>query len=85
MDERPAVAIETLHDEAFTAKEPDADPLLKRDSDADAFRRREKGIFLRDQLAANIGKPDRNNLSRIRCGKRHALLTLGGVHEDRHE
>src|SRR5881296_2729873 len=28
VDERPAVAVETLHDETFTAKESDADPLL---------------------------------------------------------
>ena len=85
MYECPAVAVETFHDEAFTAKEPDADPLLKSNSDADAFRRREKRIFLRDQLAANIGKPDRNDLSRIWRSKRHALLTARGVHENRHE
>src|SRR5213593_290968 len=85
MHERPAVAVQPLHDEAFTAKEPYADPLLKSNSDTHAFCRREKRVLLRDQLAANIGKPDRNDLSGIWRGKGHALPTLCRIHEDRHE
>src|SRR5881396_136280 len=83
--ECPAVAVEAFHDEAFTAKEANADALLKSNSDAHAFRRGEERIFLGDQLAANIGEPDRHDLPRIRRGKRDSLLGVARIHKDGHE
>ena len=45
MNKRPPVALQPLHDEAFTAEKADAKSLLKRNPDADAFCCRQKASF----------------------------------------
>ena len=59
VDERPAVALQALHDEALAAEQADAELALERDADADALGRGEKRVLLRDQLAADLGEMNR--------------------------
>src|SRR5215213_5009124 len=60
MNERPAVALQTLHDESFPAEKARADLFVEGDADADAFGAGEKRILLRDQFAADVAQLDRN-------------------------
>jgi hypothetical protein len=55
-----AVALELLHDEALTAKQADAQPLLERDAEAHALGGAYKGVLLADQRAADLGQRHRN-------------------------
>ena len=65
VDERPAVALQPLHDEALAAEQPGAELALERDADRDALRRGEERVLLRDQLAADLGEMDRDDLAGI--------------------
>ncbi len=85
VDERPAVALQALHDEAFAAEQADAELALERDADRHALGGREKRVFLRDQLATDLGEMDRDDLAGIRGTKGDALLLTAPVEEDRHE
>ena len=85
VDERPAVALQALHDEALAAEQADAELALKRDADADALRRREKRVLLRDQLAADLGEVDGDDLAGIRRAERDLLLLAAAVEKHRHE
>ena len=77
VDERPAVALKALHDEPLAAEQADAELPLERDADADAFRGGEKRVLLRDQLAADLGEMDGDDLPRIGRAERD-LLPLAG-------
>ena len=74
VDERPAVALQALHDESLAAEQADAELALKRDADADALRRGEERVLLRDQLAAELGEMDGDDLPRIRRAERDLSL-----------
>src|SRR5262249_3908907 len=74
VQEAPAVALQALHDEALAAEEPDAQPLLDRDAEADALGGAEECVLLRDQLAAYGSQVDRDDLSGIRSRERKPLL-----------
>jgi hypothetical protein len=62
VDEYPAVTLQELHDEALAAKQTDAKLALKGDTEAHAFCGGEEGILLCDELAANLGEMDGNDL-----------------------
>ena len=64
---------------------PDAELALKRDADADALRRREERVLLRDQLAAELGEVDRDDLSRVRRAERDLALLAAAIQEHGHE
>ncbi len=85
MHECPAVAWQSLHDEALTAEESHAELALKRDPDRHPLVGSEERIFLRDQLAADLRQMDRDDFAGIRCAEREALLPGATVEEDRHE
>src|SRR6185503_1459618 len=72
--ERPTVALKPLHDEPLAAEESDAQAPLEGDADADPLGGGEKGIFLRDQLAADFGQVDGDDLPGIRRAERDLLL-----------
>ena len=85
MNEGEAVALQSLHDEAFSAEDADADLLLEGDSDRHAAGRTEERVLLADQLAAERAQIHRENLAGVGRGERHALLARALVGEDRHE
>ena len=85
VDKRPAVALKTLHDEALTAEQTDAELALKSNADRHAFRSRQEGVFLRDQLATDLGEMDRDDLARIRGTKGDALLLTASIEKYSHE
>ena len=85
MEKRPAIALQTLHDEAFTAKQPDADLLVERDADAHALGRAQERVLLGDQFAADLGQVDRNDFPGIRRAERHAFLAGAVILENGHE
>ena len=56
MDERPAVALQPLHDETFAAEQARADLAVERDAHAHAFGRAQERILLANQFAADFGE-----------------------------
>jgi hypothetical protein len=68
--------LQPLHDEAFAAEEARADALVKSDANADALRRTEEGIFLRNEFAADFREVDRDDLARIRRAERDPRLPV---------
>ena len=76
MDEGHAVSEESLHDEPFTAEEARTEALLKRDSHLDATRGAEERILLAENLAADLGEVDREDLSRVGGRERDLLAAV---------
>ena len=64
--ERPAVALQPLHDEAFAAEQSDAELALERDAEADALGRDEERVLLGNEFAAQLGQVHGHDLARIR-------------------
>ena len=85
VNEAESVALQTLHDEAFAAEQPDADLLLKRDTDRHTAGRTEKRILLTDERAAQCGQIHRQNATGERRRKRQSMNAVGLIGEHRHE
>ena len=85
VQEREAVALEALHDEALAAEEPDADLLLEGDADGDALGGAEERVLLADQLAPELAQVHRQDLAGVGRGEGHPRLPAGVVGEHRHE
>ena len=73
MDERYAIAGQSLHDEPFTAEQADADFLLKGDTDLHAARGAEERILLTNEFAAELGQVHREYLAGERRRERDFL------------
>src|SRR6185436_16328776 len=65
VDKGPPVAQQALHDEALASEQADAELALECNADADALRRREKRVLLRDEFPADVGEMNGNDLSGI--------------------
>src|SRR6185503_11649979 len=85
VDEAEPVALQPLHDEAFTAEQAHADLLLERYLDRHAARRTQERILLADDLAAHLGEVERDDLACVGRGERHALAPRAAIREHRHE
>ena len=77
VDERHAVAAQTLQNESLAAKESGADLFLKGDAEFGPQRRAQEGVFLADQLAADLPHVDGNDLTGI--GGREGNLGLAAA------
>jgi hypothetical protein len=69
VDERHAVAVEALHDEAFAAEEADREAALELDAEGHAAGGAEEGVLLADEGAAEGPQVHRQDLARIGCGE----------------
>ena len=69
----------------FAAEQADADLLLERDADGDALGRAEERVLLADELAAERGQVEGEDLPGVRRGERDLLLSAALVGEDGHE
>src|SRR6185436_7370879 len=85
VDERPAVSLQALHDEAFSAEKSDAQLAIESDADAHAFGRAKERILLGDQFPAQLRQMDRDDLARIRRAEAYLFLTLPEILKDGHE
>jgi hypothetical protein len=85
VNESPAIALQTLHDEPFSAEQTDAQPLLEGNADADTFGRAKKGILLRKELATDFLQMNRDDLARIRRTERDLLFAVALILKDGHE
>src|SRR5262249_41419683 len=83
--ERPTVAGQPLHDEAFAPEQTHAEFLLKCDPDAYAFRGAKERFLLHDHLAAEIAQVNRNNLARVGRAERDTLFRRALILEHGHE
>ena len=70
VDEREAVALQPLHDEALAAEQAGADLLLEGDADRDALGGAEERVLLADQLAAERLEVHRQDAARDRARRR---------------
>ena len=85
VDKRPAVPLQALHDEALAAEEAHPELALERDADRDPLCRRQKGILLRNQLAAEISEAHGDDLAGERRPERHLLSLRSAVEKHCHE
>src|SRR5262245_36332679 len=85
MHERPAIALEPLHDGSFAAEQPDSEPSLERDADAYALGGREERVCPRDELVADLGKMNRDDLARIGRAECDLPFLAASVEEHGHE
>jgi hypothetical protein len=77
--------VQPLHDETLAAEQAGAEPLLKRDADADALGRAQEGVLLHDQLAAQVGEVQRDDLAGVGGAEGHLFFARALVHEHGHE
>ena len=85
MNEGPAIALESLHDEPFAAKQPNADLLVERDTDGHALGSAQERVLLRNQFAADLGQMHWNDLPGIRRAERHAFFAGAAILKNGHE
>ena len=85
MNESHTITLELLHNEPFSAKEPDTESSLKFNSNMNSFGRRQKGIFLTDDFVVQLAQIHRNDLSRIRSGKSDVRFTRSAMRVGGHK
>ena len=64
---------------------PAPNRLVKGDAEADAFRRAEERVLLREQFAADLGKMHRDDLARIRRAEGDMFLARAAILKHGHE
>ena len=82
MQKHIAVAFQFLQDKALAAKQAGAQPALKGDAQRHTLGGAQKGVFLRQQRAAEFAQVHRHDFARRGGGKGHALFALAFV--DKH-
>ena len=55
VQKRPAVTLQTFHDESLAAKQADADFLVERNAHTHAFGGAQERVLLRNEFAADFG------------------------------
>src|SRR5262245_8017766 len=85
VDEAPAVALQTLHDEALAAEQADAELALERDADRHTLGGDQERVLLADDLAAHLGQVRGHDLARDGGAEGDAALAAALVLEHGHE
>ena len=75
MHENHAIALQSLQNKAFTAKETDPETLLEGNAYPRAESGAEKSVLLAQDVAAIVAQIHSNNLAGIRSGKGGVLFT----------
>src|SRR5436190_14420815 len=85
MHEDEPISFQKLQDEAFAAKEADAEFLGELHADLRSQGAAEEGVFLANDLVAEFAQVERDDFAGIRSAKSDATFAAAIIREMRHE